>query len=235
MHRALIAALAVAAVTGPWPALAADKPLSRDLDLVWAHPALDTVSLGRIAMLPAASFDRDLSNEKLVEGMLAAALRGSGHRWLSTTSTRTLLRTATGNDSLLNGVCDALLKNARLDSLAAIRVCEQLRAGALLGIRVDRFEQVKLDAAQTGKPSTTVQVKAALMDARGRLLWTISGSEVGEGPYQSPGSNPYRTPAGGVNLNPTNPNAGPPSYEEVVQKLFDRWAERFPRAREPAE
>jgi hypothetical protein len=230
MNRALIAALAVAAITGPWAAIAADRPQGRELDLVWAHPALDTVSLGRIAMLPAASFDRDLSNEKLVEGMLAAALRGSGHRWLSTTSVRTLLRTASGGDSLLNGVRDELLKNARLDSLAAIRVCEQLRAGAVLGIRVDRFEQVKLEATQSGKPSTTVQVKAALMDARGRLLWTISGSEFGEGPYQSQSG--IRTPAGGVNLNPVSTNLGPPSYEEVLQKLFDRWAPRFPRARE---
>jgi len=232
MTRAWLIPLALAGLSAATATTtAADKPQGRDLDLVWEAPGLDTVSLGRIAMLPAASFDRDIRNEKMVEGMLAVALRGSGHRWLSTTSTRTLLRTATGNDSLLNGIRDEVLKNVQLDSLSAIHVCERLRSDAVLTIRVDRFEQVKLDASQSGKPSTTVQAKAALMDARGRLLWTISGSEVGEGPYQSPSSDPFRTPAGGVNLNPTNTNAGPPSYEEVLQKLFDRWGPRFPHAK----
>ncbi len=229
MKRLILACVllgALAAASAP----AADRDKGHDLDLVWARAGLDTMQLGRIAMLPAASYNHDLRNEKLVEGMLAVALRGSGHRWLSTTSTRTLLRTATGNDSLLNAVRDDLLDDARLDSATAIQVCDRLHVDAVLGIRVDRFEQVKLDASQSGKPSTTVQAAAALMDARGRLLWTISGSEVGEGPYQSPSGDPYRTPGGGVNINPTNTNPGPPSYEEVLQKLFNRWGARFPHA-----
>lgn len=232
-RRALLVCAALGLLAAA--AVSADKPQGRDLDLVWEAPGLDTVSLGRVAMLPAASYDRDLSHEKMVEGMLAAALRGSGHRWLSTTSTRTLLRTATGNDSLLNGVREEILDHARLDSLSAIQVCERLRSDAILAVRVDRFEQVKLDVGQSGKPSTTVQAKATLMDAHGRVLWTISGSEVGEGPYQSPNTNPYTTPAGGVNLNPKNSNPGPPSYEEVLQKLVARWGQRFPRAAAPSE
>jgi hypothetical protein len=235
MKRTMIRLLALGLVAGALPSSAADKPQGRELDLVWAHGALDTAAIGRIAMLPAASFDRDLKNEKLVEGMLAISLKGSGHRWLSTTSTRALLRSKTGNDSLIGVVRDELLKNAKFDSLTAIRLCEALRTDAVLGIRVDRMEQVKLDATQSGKPSTAIQAKAALMDARGRVLWTISGSEVGEGPYQSPSGDPYRTPGGGVNASPTNLNAGPPSYEEVLQKLFERWGPRFPRAREAEE
>jgi hypothetical protein len=229
MTRALIACLALVAPFAAGTAAAQDRAGGRELDVVWTHPALDTLALGRIAMLPAASFDRDLANEKLVEGMLAAALRGSGHRWISTTSTRTLLRTATGNDSLLTGVRDELLKEGRLDSLSARLVCEKLRAGAVLCVRVDRLEQMRLEPTQSGKPTTTAQVRAALLDAEGRLLWTISGSEVGEGPLQSPRDNLFRTPTGGVNLNPQASGIGPPSYQEVLQKLFDRWAPRFPR------
>lgn len=228
MKGAWFACFAAALLGGPVPAVADDR--ARDLDLVQAHPALDTLTLGRIAMLPAASFDRDIANEKLAEGMLAMALKPTGHKWLSTASTRTLLRTASGNDSLLNVVRDELLQHARFDSLTAIALCERLRSDAVLGMRVDRMEQVKLDAAMSGKPSTTVQAKAALMDRRGRLLWTISGSEVGEGPYQSPSGNPFTTPGGGVNLNPTSTGIGPPSYEEVLEKLFARWAGRFPKA-----
>lgn len=233
MKRTCLTCLAATALAVALPAAADDR--GRDLDLVHAHPALDTLSLGRIAMLPAASFARDLSHEKLAEGMLAVALKPTGHKWLSTTSTRALLRTATGNDSLLNVVRDELLKTAQFDSLTAIVLCERLRSDAVLGLRVDRMEQVKLDPTMSGKPSTTVQVKAALMDRQGRLLWTISGSEVGEGPYQSPSSNPFSTPGGGVNLNPTSSGVGPPSYEEVLEKLFGRWGERFPKARETAE
>lgn len=226
MKRFMLAFVVLAALLAP-SARADDG--GRKQDIVWARAGLDTMHLGRIAMLPAASFDRDLSHEKLAEGMLAVALRGSGHRWMSSTASRTLLRTL-GGDSLLDGVREELLKNARLDSTTAIRVCALLHTNALLAIRVDRFEQVKLEIGQSGKPYTTVHARAALMDDTGRLLWTISGSETGEGPYQTPASNPYRTPAGGVNMTPTNTNVGPPSFEEVMQKLFARWGTSFPHA-----
>lgn len=220
---ACLAALTAAAL--PAPAFAQ----GRSLDTVTEAPGFDAKRLERIAMLPAASFARDLQNEKLVEGMLARALVGSGHRWLSTSTTRVLLRNAAPGDSLLNGVRDEILKEGRLDSLSALRVCEKLRVDAVLCVRIDRFEQVTLEPTQSGKPSTTVQVRAALMGQDGRMLWSISGSEIGEGSYQSPSSNPYRTPGGGVNPNPTSTGIGAPSFEEVLTKLFDRWGPRFPR------
>jgi hypothetical protein len=215
------AVLTLCAALSSWAA-----PQGSKLDLVWSHPHLDSAKVERIAMLPAASFERDLPKERLVEGMLARALVGSGHRWVSTTVSRTLLRGAAPNDSLLTGVRDELLKNSRLDSLSAIRVCGRLRTDAVLCIRVERMDQVLIEPTQSGKPSTTVQVKAALIGADGRMLWSISGSEVGEGAQQSASS--IITPSGGVNLNPTATSMGPPSYEEVITKLFERWAPRFP-------
>lgn len=229
MKATIVAVLAAAALLAA-PDADAAKPQGRELDLVWTSPALDTAKVGRIALLPAASFARDLRNEKLVEGMLARALVESGHRWVSSTTSRALLRSAAPDDSMLNGVRDEVLKNARLDSLSAMRVCAKLRTDAVLCVRVDRFDQVVLDATQSGKPSTTIQIRAALLGADGRQLWTVSGSETGEGPYQSPSSDPYRTPGGGVNANPTVTAIGPPSYEEVLTRLFDRWAPRFPKA-----
>jgi hypothetical protein len=219
--------LAVAVVMAPNPA-AAKKPEVHALDKVWERAGLDTTHVESIAMLPAAAFDGNLQNEKTVEGMLARALRGAGYRWLSTASTRVRLRSAASDDSLLHAVRDQTLENVGVDSLTAIAVCALLRSDAVLSIRVDRFEQVKLEPGQNGKPSTTVQAKAALVDANGQTLWTISGSEVGEGPLQSSDRDPTRLPNGGVNINPSATGPGPPSFDEVLTKLFDRWAARFP-------
>jgi len=219
--------LAFAVVMAPNPA-AARKPDAHALDKVWERAGLDTTHVESIAMLPAAAFDGNLRNEKTVEGMLARALRGAGYRWLSTSSTRVRLRNAAPDDSLLHAVREQTLENVSVDSLTAIAVCALLRSDAVLSIRVDRFEQQNLEPGQGGKPSTTVQAKAALVDATGRTLWTISGSEVGEGPLRSSDSNPYKLPNGGVNLTPQSTGIGPPSFNEVLTKLFDRWAARFP-------
>lgn len=210
------------------PAAGAQRP-ARDLDLFWTRPGFDPTTIESIAMLPCASFNADLSSEKLVEGLIARTLRTSGHRWVSTSLTRPLLRAAAPDDSLGRAVRGEILQSARVDSATAPDLCRMFRTDAVLCLRVDRWDQFALEPSQSGKSSTTVTVKAALVDSSGRLLWSVSGSETKEGPYQSPGNNPYQTPGGEATLHATGAQMPPPTYEETATSLFDRWADRFPR------
>ena len=104
-----------------------------------------------------------------------------------------------GGDSLLKAFTQYVLKNGRLDSLDAPRFSRATRARALLTVRVDRFERMELQFDQSGKPTTTVQLTAALVDSTGRLLWTASGSETAEGPYQDAVDQPLGVKASGLN------------------------------------
>jgi len=127
-------------------------------------------------------------------------------------------------------VCAGILKTGRVDSLAAPLLCRTLRANAVLGVRVDQWEQAQVNWGQSGKPGTTVRVVAALIDSSGALLWSISGSETGEGPFHDPMTNPpevmnHPTMAG---LPVTGEN-GPPRFEDVLSKLLARWVPQFPK------
>lgn len=183
----------------------------------------------RIAMLPVVSFTGDLQAEKLVENLFAGALRESGYKWMTGGSTRILLRNAAPDDSMLTVVRDDVKESAPVDSLLAPVLCGRFRTDAVLSVRLDRWEQVKLDPVQSGRPSTTVQVRAALVDSLGRIVWTASGTEIGEGQMYSADTNPYETPGGGVTTKSLVNLPQPPTYREVAMRLFERWAVEFPK------
>lgn len=217
---ALIAALCVVAAGGAGGAPRERKGGEGE----WAHPAFAGFGVGRIAMLPAATFDADAATEKEVERAVAAALHDAGYRWISATGSRNLLR-ANGADSLLTALRASVLAGGRADSLLAPEACAILRCDALLSVRVDQWEQREVEWNQSGKPTTTVHLRAALVDSTGALLWSASGSRTGEGPYHNPESQPgqssiQRTPSGG--------QGGAPSHLEVMAPILERWAKAFP-------
>lgn len=227
---ALTAALGVAllAVAG----LAAEKK-GKKLDLIWTRPDFTGATVQRIAMLPACSFTHDIRAEKLAEDAWGQSFRGTGYRWISSLTTRDLLRREPGGDSLLKVATEGVLQNVRVDSLQAPALCARLRVSAVLSVRLDTWEQLEMEWNQAGKPSTTVQVKAALVDSAGRLLWSAAGSETGEGPYHEPSANVGVKP-GGLGTQPLTAQSGAPSFAEVVSRLFARWASQFPPKPAPA-
>ena len=83
---------------------------------------------------------------------------------------------------------------------------------------------------QTGKPSTMIQLKAALVDTLGRLLWTASGSETVEGPYYDPSTQTSQLTTGAIGHSQTSGPA-PPSYAEVLARILTRWGANFPARR----
>jgi hypothetical protein len=201
-------------------------------DRSWTAPDLAQYPVASIAMLPPATYDGNAENRRQVEQAVGQALRGSGHRWLSPILVRDFLVRA-GGDSLLKAVNDRILKDPRVDSLDAPRLSRILRSRALLTVRVDEMERRELEADQSGRPSTSIQLKAALVDSTGRLLWTLSSNETMEGAQQDPGGNIIGMKTSGLNNQAIGDVKPAPLFQEVLAKMCLRWTEVFPKHAAP--
>ena len=199
----------------------------RTPDLIWVHPRFDSLGVQSVALLPAASFDKNHRNESFVETMFARALQPAGYRWITPQVAREKIQSA-GGDSAVTALSNVILKTGRVDSLSAQRVCSTLRTSALMSVRLDQFEQTQVEWNQSGKPTTTVRLRAALVDSTGRLLWSASGSETGEGQYHEADAGMTGVSGSGLNTTPTTAQGGAPSFEDVTTRLLDRWMKRFP-------
>ena len=208
-----------------WPALGAREKAKKDL--IWSHPHVDSLRIKSVALLPAASFDHNRQNERLVEGLFAQSLKPTGYRWVTPLVGRELIKSALG-DSTLAAIDRDVLKTGRVDSLRARALCRAVRTDAILTTRLDLYEQVQVEWNQAGKPTTTVQLRAALVDSAGRLLWSASGSETGEGTYHDPSAATMGVKSSGLGSTPITAQGGAPSFEEVTTRLFARWMPFFP-------
>lgn len=228
-----IACAALLGVALAMPGAAAEKQ-GKKLDLFWTHPDIANLGLRTVALLPTATYDGNLKVEKEVELAWGALSRGAGYRWFYSTMTKDLLRRAFGGDSMLTAVRKTLLKDGRVDSLSARALCQALRVSAILAMRADHWEQLQMEWNQTGKPLTTVQMRAALVDSSGRLLWTASGSETGEGPMHQADSGTLGVKSSGLGTEAVTGQGGAPSFQEVLTPLFTRWMASFPVKAAPA-
>lgn len=219
-----------------WPAAAGagDDKKSRKLDTFWTYPDIASVPLRSIALLPGASFDNNLKTEKELEVAWGTVSRPLGYRWFYSTMSKDLLRRAFGGDSVLTVLRKGLLKEGRVDSLSAQKLCQALHTSAVLSMRADNWEQMEMEWNQTGKPWTRVTIKAALVDSTGRLLWTASGSETGEGPLHQADSGTLGVKSSGLTFQPVTGQGGAPSFQEVLALLFARWVGSFPAKSSPA-
>lgn len=228
MRPALLLAPAAAAALLVAVATAAPR---RDhvIDKLWVNPALASVHVTAIAMLPAVSYDGVLPAEKSAEFEWMMKVKDTGYRWVSATTSRDRLRETAGNDSLLLANKEDLLAHERIDSLRAPGLCRLLRVNGLLTIRVDRAEKFTIQSDQSGRPSTTVQVHAALVDSTGQLVWSASGVQVTEGPELQASS----AGAGGGGFNglgpaPITERNNAPEWAAAFQPMFLRWSPTFP-------
>lgn len=223
--KPIVVLIALAALATPVARDAAAQ--KKGSDLYWTHPDLAARAVRSVAFMPVVSFDNNLKNEQAVESAMAGALKEKAYAWRSPLSVQALLRAMKG-DSLWKAQREAILKHERVDSLAAPALCRITRTDALLTLRIDLFERRNLEWNEAGKPSTTVQMKAALVDSAGRLLWTASGSETMEGPYQESNAGVVGVKGSGLGTQPMTGVSGAPAFEEVLAKLFGRWAQNFP-------
>jgi len=205
-------------------ALAADKSKAE-----WVRDDFASFGVDRIGMLPVATFDNSLETERIVQSSVAAALKGAGYRWLSAPATRALIKTGEGGDSLLKVLREDILENVQLDSTLATTICERLRIDAVLTVRVDQWEKREIEWNESGKPSTTVHIQAALVDSSGVLLWRVDGNETVEGLYrQAVGSDVIGVKGSGLGLKAVTGSGGAPGYEQALEPLVKRWADSFP-------
>ena len=201
-------------------------------DRFWIAPDIAHYPVTSIAMLPPGTYDGNVDARRLVESAVGQALKGSGHRWVSPFLVRDYLL-KTGGDSLGKALSAKLLKTPRLDSLDAPFVSRTLHARTILTVRVDQMERRELEAGQSGRPATTVQLRAALVDSTGRLLWTAYSNETLEGAQQDAESNVIGVKSSGLNNEGIGNTTSAPLYPEVLAKLCARWTEAFPKPAAP--
>jgi len=224
-HAARLAVVMAVLVIGLVGAAGAAK---KARDTFWSRPDFKQLGVERIALFPVTSYDNNIENENMVEATLGQFFKSLSYRWISGSSTREILRGRTGSDSLLKALRAGIVTNVRLDSLQAPRLAAMLNCDAVLTLRVDQFDRHEIDWNLAGKPYTTVWMHGALVDSLGRLLWTVSGGETGEGEYYDPSANPVSVNDSGLNRKPVSGQAGAPTFREVLTVVFTRWAEQFP-------
>lgn len=207
-------------------AFAADNKSATDQ--FWLAPDYDAYPVRSIALLPPATFDGNFENRRLVETAVGQALRGSGHRWVSSFMIRDIMM-KNGGDSLTQALNEKLLRTPRLDSLDAPRLARLLRTRAILTVRVDQMERRELEPGQSGRPTTAVHLRAALVDSTGRLLWTASSTETLEGAQQDAEANVIGVKASGLNNQGIGNTTSAPTFQEVLTKVCSRWKEPFPK------
>jgi hypothetical protein len=221
LAAALLLAAAGQAAKGP-----------RIIDQVWTHPQFARFNVRSVTMLPPANYEHDLESEKVVQTEWGHQFSGTGYRWVSATTARDLLRGAAGGDSILKAIDRAVLSDGRIDSLSAPALCARLHTDALLTVRLDQWVQVAIPPEQSGKPSTTIQLRAALVDSTGQLLWRIGGSETTEGVYVEPIESVTEASGTAVTrssgLHGSTAAGAPPAYVDVLDVLLARWARLFP-------
>ena len=199
-------------------------------DVFWQRADFTRLAPASIALLPAVSLDRNQDSERETNAAWAASASRGNYRWLSAGSARTILSASPAGDSLLAAARAELLKTGRVDSLVAPALCAKLRVQAVLGVDIVQWENQAIEPNSSGKPWSRVQLRAALVDSIGRLLWTGSGSETVEGPEYEPAG---RQASGSESTAPhsdfnTGGGAAPP-YRDVLMLLIARWSAAFPQ------
>lgn len=232
MRRSRVVVLVLLALSGPVLRAAAAGKQTLSGDRVWTAPDIARYPGSSIAMLPPATYDGSVEASKQVEQAVGQALKGSGHRWVSPFLIRDIIMKS-GGDSLSKPIVDKLLKDPRIDSLDAPRLSRLFRARALLTVRVDEMERRELEADQSGRPSTSIQLHAALVDSTGRLLWTMDSNETMEGPPQDANANIIGMKVSGLNNTPVGNISAAPAYPEVLSKMCARWTDVFPKRAAP--
>jgi len=197
-------------------------------DVFWKAPDFARMAPAAIALLPAVSFDRNPDSERDVGLTWGATFAKGSYRWISAPTARVLLTADTSRSQLFDAMRASVLKDVRVDSLLAPRLCEELRVQAVLSVRVDQWENQAIEADASGKPWTRVHLRAAMVDSLGRLLWTASGTETLEGTEHTPSAD--RGSAGSTSTSEFATGSGaPPPYRDVLARIFTRWSVAFPQ------
>ncbi len=197
-------------------------------DLLWSRPDFAALAPSGIALLPAASYDGSAERERVAGIAWAASFGRGGYRWVSASTSRSILSSDAAGDSLLRLARAGVLARARVDSLLAPLVCARLRVRALISLRLESWDVQAIEPDQSGKPWSRAYVRAALVDSLGRLLWSAAGGETVEGLE-------HEASSGATGMESTTPRSefatgegSPPAPLDVFSRLFTRWAAAFP-------
>lgn len=225
--------VAVLMVLAAAPAPADDRRMP-GADVFTTRPDYASLAPASIALLPAVSYELDTESERQVGVNWAQGFGRRDYRWVSATTSRTLLMIDSAGVAMLKQSREGILKTGHVDSLQAPGLCARLRVQAVMCVRVEQWEQHAIGHDESGKPWTRVQLRAEMVDSLGHVLWTASGGETTEGEYVEE----RREATGSAETSPkpqfsTGEGAAPP-WSEPLTRIVTRWAAAFPKRPTPA-
>lgn len=199
----------------------------------FVHPKYASFQVRTIGMLQWMERKQDIDAERIMRLELAQGVQDLGYTFTNAAALRTMARSV-GAESLLVDCMDQYRSKGEIRAETIQQLGGRLSVDAILAPFLDRWEQEQIPISVRGNSRTEIGARMSLYSARtGELLWSEYIEEMGEGPYNDPGTGQA------IGSNPLSSRAGsatglePPSYEEIADKWSARLTKQFPPPPKP--
>jgi len=201
-------------------------------DTVWTCEELASHTLREVAILPVVHVVDDARASVFVENRLGPHFCWRTRlSWIMPEEARQkLLRQSRRPYAQLDSLARQVWLKVRVDSLTARDVARQLQVQSVLCVRIDHWERLEVWDARHMR--AIVNMRSALVDSGGAVLWTASG--------QNSTSTSLRFQAElaevkaptwfkdwGIPLASAEMRKAP-DFDKAVSELLEHWAKRFP-------
>jgi hypothetical protein len=200
----------------------------------YLHPKYKNMQIQTIGMLQWMERKQDVDAERIMRLELAQAVANTGYTFTNPSAFRTLARSV-GAESLLVSCMDQYRSSGEIQAETIRELGSRVSVDAILAPFLDRWEQEQIPLTVRGNSRTEIGTRLALYSAKtGELLWAEYIDEMGEGPYNDPGTGQA------IGSNPLSNRAGSatgleaPSYEEIADKWSRKVAKQFPPPPKPS-
>ena len=200
----------------------------------YLHPKYKNMQIQTIGMLQWTERKQDVDAERIMRIEMAQAVANTGYTFTNPSAFRTLARSV-GAESLFVSCMEQFRSGGEIQAETIRELGSRVTVDAILAGFIDRWEQERVPVTVRGSSRTEIGTRLALYSAKtGELLWSEYIEEMGEGPYNDPGTGQA------VGSNPLSSRAGsatglePPSYEEIADKWSRKVTKQFPPPPKPS-
>ncbi len=218
------AAITVAALVGCQASTGGGKGVKVKSELA---PAAASYNIQKVAILSLANTTGDPQADQIVNYLTRALYDGKKYQF---TTIEELAADARRNG--LGDDYDRMVNNWRrartVEAVTAEKVIKKLGYDAVLGMEVNKWEEVKLDPSQEGTSNTSVGVELDLYANDGTLLWTGSNLKVEKSVSYNPEYNVRATQEGQARTTSAGAVPDPPKVEKVAVGAAQEIADAMP-------
>jgi hypothetical protein len=201
-------------------------------DTVWTCKDVASHTIREVAILPVVNVVDDARASIFVDGRLGPHFceRTRLSCILPDEARRKLERQGRHPYAQLDSLARQVWLNVWVDSLTAGDVARQLQVQSVLCIRIDRWE--RLEAWDARHMRAIVNMRSALVDSGGAVLWTASGENSASTSLRFQAElaevkAPTWFKDWGIPLASAEMRKAP-DFDKAVSELLEHWVKRFP-------